>query len=132
MTLICHKLHTTFQGEKSDYVRLKFIRPGVKLSTGSGWIPEAERGIKRCFATYKAYQKIKRGNKGSWIVDIIPHFHSALGDQQIKYGCVIMVASSKYRDVYKHITRYLRPKITVPYVTATQESKDTRDSSMGV
>ena len=128
VTLVCHKLHTTFQGEKFDYVRLKFIRPGIKLSVGSGWIPETERGRKRCFATYKASQKIKRGNKGPWIVDVIPHFQYPFRDQQIKYGCVIMVASSKYRDVYKHITRYLKPKISVPYVTTKQETKESRDS----
>jgi len=125
ITLVCHKLHTWFEGEKSDYVRLKFIRPGVKLSTGSGWKPQMEKGGKRCYITYKAHQRIARGNKGPWIIDVIPRFQTPLSDQQIKYGCVIMVASSKYRDVYKPITRYLRlPKAEVPYVTVKQQTKD--------
>lgn len=106
--LVVGKLHTMFEGEKADYIRLKFARPGVKF--GTPLMPQISMGESRCFCTYKARKIIRRGSKGPWTIDVIPHFFSPVSNQELKYACVITVSSSHGGDVYAPIINWIMPK----------------------
>ncbi len=108
VTLVCGKLHTMFEGEKTDYIRLKFARPGVKF--GTPLMPQISLGEAKCFGTYKARKIIRRGSKGPWTIDVIPHFFSPVSNQRLKYACVITVSSNRGREVYAPIKNWVRPK----------------------
>jgi len=108
VTLVVGKLHTMFEGEKADYIRLKFARPGVKF--GTPLMPQISLGESKCFCTYKAWKMIRRGSKGPWTIDVIPHFFSPLSNQKLKYACVITVSSSRGSEVYAPIINWLKPK----------------------
>ena len=108
VTLVCGKLHTMFEGEKADYIRLKFARPGVKFRTPL--MPQISLGESKCFCTYKARKIIRRGSKGPWTIDVTPHFFSPVSNQRLKYACVITVSSSRGGEVYAPIINWLRSK----------------------
>lgn len=108
VTLVCGKLRTMFEGEKADYVRLKFVRPGVKF--GTPLMPQISVGESKCFCTYKARKIIRRGSKGPWTIDVMPHFFSLVSNQKLKYACVITVSSSRGGEVYAPIINWLKPK----------------------
>lgn len=108
VTLVCGKLHTMYDGEKADYVRLRFNRPGVKFATLMK--PQTRLGNKKCSGTYKTKSIIQRGSKGVWSVDVIPHFFSPVSNQKLKYACVVTVSSSRGKEVYTPIINWIRPK----------------------
>ncbi len=108
VTLVVGKLHTMFEEEKADYVRLKFARPGVKF--GIPLMPQISLGESRCFCTYKARKIIRRGSKGPWTINVIPHFFSPVSNQRLKYACVITVSSSRGGEVYAPIINWIMPK----------------------
>lgn len=107
VTLVCGKLHTMFEGEKSDYIRLKYTRPGVKFRTPLK--SQISLGNSKCFCAHQARTMIRRGSKGSWTIDVIPHFFSLVSNQKLKYACVITVSSSRVGEVYAPIINWLRP-----------------------
>jgi len=108
VTLVCGKLHTMFDGEKADYVRLRITRPGIKF--GTQLMPQVSLGESKCFHTYKAWKRIRRGSKGFWTVEVIPHFFSSISNQRLKYACVITVSSSRGAEVYTPIINLISPK----------------------
>lgn len=120
VTVVCGKLRTGYGQEMDDYVHLYFKRPGVKLKT------RLKRGFRigprKCTCTYRERVRIERGSKGTWRVDVHPHFSSLSIPQKMKYGIVIAVSSSKMNDVYSAIIRWIEPqkeRILVPAVIRT-------------
>jgi hypothetical protein len=120
VTVVCGKLRTRYSQEIDDYVHLYFKRPGVKLKT------RLKRGFRigprKCSCTYRERVRIERGSKGTWRVDVNPHFSTLPIPQRIKYGIVITVSSSKMNDVYSAIIRWIEPqkeRILVPAVIRT-------------
>lgn len=79
-------------------------------------------GAYRVFSTYKAIFPVKRGGKGLWSIDIIPHYDQTINaDQQLRYGCVITVESSKNLDVYRAVSKWVNrtAKVAVPVKPTT-------------
>jgi subtilisin family serine protease len=120
VTVACGKMRS-YDQESSEYVHLRFARPGVKSQTPlkKGFVV----GTRKCNCTYKERIRIERGSIGRWAVDIFPHFSSLPVDQRIKYGIVIAVCSSQFRNLYSSIIKWLEPqkeRLLVPTVPETK------------
>jgi len=120
VTMVCGKLHTGHKQESKDWVHLFFKRPGVKFK--SRLKKGFQTGNRYCNCTYKEKVRIYRGSRGSWIVNVFPHFSKTPMPQKLKYGLVITVSSSKLIDIYAPIRNWVEPqkqRIIVPSVIAT-------------
>ena len=108
ISVACGKLHTVSDQEQNDYVRLFFIRPGVKLKTP---LKKGSRIVSRkCSYTYKEKITIERGSIGRWTLDVLPHFSNLPIDQKIKYGIVVTILSGNLSDIYSDISKWIEPQ----------------------
>jgi hypothetical protein len=117
ISMVCGKLKTCHSAEMNEYIQLFFKRPGVrsKASLKRG----VRIGSRKCYCTCRERWYIQRGSVGAWKVDVAPHFSNRNIQQKIKYGIVIAVSSSKGKDVYSAVMKWIEPqkeRIFVPAI----------------
>lgn len=94
--------------ENDEYLRLRYKRPGPKLSTPlkRGFRVGSNKGC--CF---KDEVHIQRGSRGSWNIDIAAHFSRLQIHQKFKYGIVITVLSTKKESIYDSVMSWVKPQV---------------------
>lgn len=108
ITAVCGKSQTGHSQDISEYINLFFKRPGVRNVTS---LKKGERiGSRKCHCTYRERIPIERGSVGTWRVDVVPHFSTLPMHQEMKYGIIIAVSSSKGNSVYPAVMKWIEPQ----------------------
>lgn len=109
LTFVCGK-----PAKSKGYFTYRIFKSGVRSSSnvrpeGSyGAIRRHSHGSFKVYSTFQAIFDIKRGGKGIWDFQIIPHFNQTVNmDPSLKYGCVITVESTQNMDIYSDVSKWL-------------------------
>lgn len=92
--------------------RYKIVKSGNMITSNAK--PDHEIGKYPIETTYKTIFNVKRGGKGEWLFDILPHFDKNIGsNKSLSYGCVVTVESTKNLDIYTAIDKWMKSEITM-------------------
>jgi hypothetical protein len=111
LTLVCGK-----PAGSKGYLNYRVHKRGTKISSKTN--PNRSIGSGNVKSTFQGTFEVKRGGRGIWSIDILPHFDQTFNiDRSLKYGCVLTIESSKNLDIYlpisKWISRTKRPMLEV-------------------
>jgi hypothetical protein len=111
LTLVCGK-----PAGSKGYLNYRVHKSGTKISSKTN--PNCSIGSGNVKSTFQGTFEVKRGGRGIWSIDVIPHFDQTFNiDHSLKYGCVLTIESSKNLDIYLPISKWMsktkRPMLEV-------------------